>query len=202
MSVTYRRLVGTCSLFLPATARQDGSGALVIVHQAVAHQRRPRSPDLPTAVEHSSQQHVHCVGRAEHRSAYSGLGFVGVESDIGCAVQDALERSVGFDAGEVHSEADVRPSPERDVGRGRARNIECFGVGVAPLVVVRSGDEDEDVLIGGDVDPGEVGVSCGLPCDHEEGCLPTQALFDRGTDQCSIVLESVELLGVGEETDE
>lgn len=35
-----------------------------------------------------------------------------------------------------------------------------------------------------------------------EGCLPTQTLFDCGTDQCSIVLESVELVGVGEETDE
>ena len=53
----------------------------------------------------------------------------------------------------------MRPSPERDEGRGRTRDIECFGIGVAALVVVRGGDEDEDVLIGGDVDPGEVSVS-------------------------------------------
>ena len=94
------------------------------------------------------------------------------------------------------------PGPERNVGGGRSRDVECLGVGVAALVVVRGRDEDEDVLIGGDAGPGEVGVSCGLPCDHEEGSLPAQALFDCGTNQCPIVLESVELVGVREETDQ
>ena len=59
----------------------------------------------PTTAEHSSQQHVHRIRRAKYRPTYSGLGFVRVESDVGCPVQDSFERRVGFGR-EVHSEAD------------------------------------------------------------------------------------------------
>ena len=51
-----------------------------------------------------------------------------VESDVGCAVQDAFERGVGFDAGEVHSKAGVRSRPERDVRCGRSLDVDIENV--------------------------------------------------------------------------
>ena len=173
-----------------ASANMIRSGYVGLLGSRIVHRQSSatQGDPLPPSTHRSST--FTASGERKYRPTYSGLGFVRVESDVGCPVQDSFERAWDSTPRCIARQSGWGPVPNAMWAVAAREMLNASGSGAA-LVVVRGRDEDEDVLIGGDAGPGEVGVSCGLPCDHEEGSLPAQALFDCGTNQCPIVLESV-----------
>ena len=127
---------------------------------------------------------------------------VGIEAQVGQAVEQQLERDAHLEPGEVHPEADVDAVAPRDVGLRRAEDVEAVGIRITILVAVGRTEQRHDRRAGGDRNARQLRVAGGHARDDEQRRFPPNRLLDRLRDQRPIGANGVELLGVGEQPEE
>lgn len=88
------------------------------------------------------------------------------------------ERLLGLESSESGADAEVRPVPEREVGRRRASEVELVWVGVALWVAVGGTEDDERLLSRADRDSAEYEVVSGDARRDLGGAVVAQELID------------------------
>src|SRR5262245_32488123 len=85
------------------------------------HRVSPRSRSRP-------EQHRQRRRGPEHPTADVRIVALRVETQVGQAVEQELERDAHLNTGQVHAEAYVRPDAEADVGLRRAEDVEAVRI--------------------------------------------------------------------------
>ena len=146
-------------------------------------------------------------GLKGHRDVLGPVDEVGlqplhlaVETNVGDAVEQAVEHHHDLHAGQVGAEAEVgAATAERYVVVGRARDVEGVGIGEHGLVPVGRGMPEHDLVPLLECLPPEFGVGHHGAAEVHHGRDEAQHLLDRTREEAAVLAQLFPLLGMVEE---